>query len=74
MKRALACAALVVAVLALAACGRENRETRVYGPNAYAIAGDTTPWSSPAFKGDELAWNHQEEKRARLQNEYLRIR
>ncbi|HEX5477185.1 MAG TPA: hypothetical protein VFX09_04955 [Burkholderiales bacterium] len=58
----------------LAACGDEDRDTRLYGPDAAKVAGDTAPWSNAPFHGNQLAWDHQQEKRARLQNEYTRIR
>lgn len=61
-------------ILSLAACTGEDRETRLYGPNAHKIAGDTAPWQNERFEGNQLAWDHQMEKRARLQNEYTRIR
>ena len=67
-------AALACAVLLLAACSGENREARLYGPNAYQIAGDTAPWKNATFQDDQQAWDHQMEKRARMQNEYQRIR
>ncbi|HEX6002448.1 MAG TPA: hypothetical protein VFZ14_00480 [Burkholderiales bacterium] len=61
-------------VLLLAACSGEHREARLYGPQAAQHAGDTAPWQGPAFNGDSVAWDHQMDKRARLQNEYARIR
>jgi hypothetical protein len=63
-------------VLALAGCGehQETRQARLYGPEAYRIAGDTTAWSNPPFNGDQQAWRQEMDQRARLQNEYQRIR
>ena len=58
----------------LVACTGEDRETRLYGPDAHKIAGDTAPWANERFDNDQLAWDHQMDKRARLQNEYTRIR
>jgi hypothetical protein len=65
---------LCAGFLALAACSGEDRETRLYGPNAHRIAGDTAPWHGARFEGDERAWQHRMDHRARLQNEYARIR
>jgi hypothetical protein len=67
---------LLVLVLALAGCGehQETRQARLFGPEAYRIAGDTTAWSNPPFNGDEQAWQHEIDDRARQQNEYQRIR
>lgn len=62
------------AVLLLAACTGESRETRLYGDRAHEIAGDTAPWANEPFRGDQQGWDHEMEKRARLQNEYSRIR
>jgi hypothetical protein len=66
----------LVLVLALAGCGeqQEARQERLYGPNAYRIAGDTAAWSNAPFNGDEGAWAQEMDQRARNQNEYLRIR
>lgn len=64
----------IAALLVLAGCSGENREARLYGPDAYRIAGDTAPWTAQRFAGDRLAWDHHMDKRARLQNEYTRIR
>jgi hypothetical protein len=58
----------------LAGCSGEHREARLYGPQAAEHAGDTAPWTNPTFNGDPAAWDHQMDKRARLQNEYARIR
>jgi hypothetical protein len=62
--------------LALAGCGENlgERQTRLYGPNAYRIAGDTVPWSNPPYNGDEHTWQIAIDQRARMQNDYLRLR
>lgn len=65
-----ACACAIL----LYGCGKEDRETRLYGQNAAMIAGDTAPWKSDRFQNNEENWNQEMEKRARLQNEYSRIR
>ena len=65
---------LSLAILLLPGCSGEDRETRLYGPNAHRIAGDTAPWANERFDGSEPAWTRQMESRARLQNEYARIR
>ena len=65
---------IVLAAALLAGCGQDDRETRLYGPDAAKIAGYTPPWSGAPFNGNEQAWNEQTEKRARLMNEYTRIR
>jgi len=65
-----ACAGAIL----LSGCGKENRETRLYGPDAAAIAGDNVPWKNERFQGDAVAWDQEMEQRARLQNEYTRIR
>jgi hypothetical protein len=74
--RKIALTPFLVLVLALAGCGeqQEARQERLYGPNAYRIAGDTTAWSNAPFNGDEGAWAQEMDQRARNQNEYLRIR
>ena len=51
-----------------------QRTTRLYGPNAARIAGDTTPWSNPPWNGDEHAWRLEIDNRARNLNEYKRTR
>ena len=67
---------LVLLVPLLAACGehQEARQARLYGANAYKVAGDTTPWSNPPYSGDEMAWQQDIDARGKLQNEYQRIR
>jgi predicted small lipoprotein YifL len=68
---------LLLLVAGLAGCGEDKpseRDTRLYGPEAFKVAGDTAPWSNAPFNGDQKAWTEQEEKRARLMNEYSRIR
>ena len=38
-------------------CDRvDRRQDRLYGPDAYRIAGDTVPWSNPPWNGDQAAW------------------
>ena len=62
--------------LALAGCGENmgERQARLYGPNAYKIAGDTVPWGNPPYDGDEHIWQIAIDQRARMQNDYLRLR
>jgi len=74
--RKIALTPFLVLVLALAGCGehQEARQERLYGPNAYRVAGDTTAWSNPPFNGDAGAWARDIDERARNQNEYRRIR
>ena len=64
---------ILLAIALLSSCGEEHRETRLFGPDAVKIAGDTPPWSNQPFNGDQQAWTEQAEKRARLMNEYTRI-
>jgi len=66
----------LVLALALAGCGehQQARQERLYGADAYRIAGDTAAWSNPPFNGDEGAWARDMDERARNQNEYRRIR
>jgi hypothetical protein len=70
MKRAF----IAVSIVFLSSCSGEDREQRLYGPDAYKIAGDTVPWANAPYDGNRMAWDHQMEKRARNQNEYRRIR
>jgi hypothetical protein len=63
-----------LSIVLLSSCSGEDREQRIYGPNAYKIAGDTVPWANEPYNGNQMAWDHQMEKRARHQNEYQRIR
>jgi hypothetical protein len=67
---------LLLCVLALAGCGenRGQRTARLYGSDAYRIAGDTTPWSNAPWNGNEHAWELQVGNRARMLNEYTRTR
>jgi len=67
---------LLILTLALAACGerQEARQARLYGPDAYRIAGDTAAWSNSPFNGDAQAWRNEIDQRARQQNEYQRVR
>jgi hypothetical protein len=66
----------LVLVLAVAGCGenQQARQERLYGANAYHVAGDTTAWSNEPFNGDAGAWARDIDERARNQNEYRRIR
>ena len=63
-------------VLALAGCGENivHRQERLYGPDAYRMAGDTVPWSNPPWNGDQAAWQRDIDNRARMLNEYRRTR
>ncbi|HYR34224.1 MAG TPA: hypothetical protein VEQ87_08055 [Burkholderiales bacterium] len=74
--RKIALTPFLVLVLALAGCGeqQQTRQERLYGANAYRVAGDTTAWSNAPFNGDAGAWAHDIDERARNQNEYRRIR
>jgi hypothetical protein len=65
---------VLLCALALAGCGENigKRQERLYGPDAYRIAGDTTPWSHPPWNGDEHAWKIEIDNRTRLLNEYPR--
>ena len=68
---------LLLLIAALAGCGEDKqtqRDARLYGPEAFKIAGDTAPWSNAPFNGDAQAWSEQVDNRARLMNEYSRIR
>ena len=67
---------VLVAVLVLAGCGerQEARQARLYGAEAHKVAGDTAAWSNSPFNGDRGAWEREMDARARLQNEYQRIR
>jgi hypothetical protein len=74
--RKIALTPFLVLVLAVAGCGenQQARQERLYGANAYRVAGDTTAWSNAPFNGDVDAWTHDIDERARNQNEYRRIR
>ena len=69
-------AAALLLICVLAGCGehQEARQERLYGANAYRVAGDTTAWSNEPFNGDAGAWARDIDERARNQNEYRRIR
>ena len=70
------CLSLLILVLALAGCGehQQARQERLYGADAYRVAGDTAPWSNSPYSGDEMAWQQDIDARGKLQNEYQRIR
>ena len=55
----------------LAGCGERPQDIN-YKQGVYQGKPDARPWDSPAFKGDQTAWELALKDRAQTQNEYKR--
>lgn len=69
MRKLTACAASLVAAVAMAGCSEVAQEPG----KSYAGKEDAKPYSSDLFKGDRAKWETALAQRNQAQNDYLRM-